>query len=476
MKLLGLEIRRDRTPATSLEKAAPTSLQSVNNANSWLSWWGPIRESFTGAWQQNVTLQSTETLLAFSAVYSCVTGIASDISKLRIMLTHEVNDVYEEVEINSPFLPVLAKPNRYQNRIKFIEQWIVSKLLYGNAYILKQRDNRGIVNGMYVLNPLRVCPLVAENGDVYYELKPDYLSEIPEQIVVPASEMIHDMMVSLWHPLVGVTPIYACGMSATMGNKIQNNSTMFFNNKSQPGGMLSAPGAITNETAARLKAAFEEKFSGTNIGKLFVAGDGLEFKQFGMSAADALLIDQLKWTVEDVARAFRYPTWKLGIPLPGNAPKPEELNLMYYTDCLQSQIEQIELCLDEGLALPTDYCTAFDLDNLMRMDTNALYSSISLGVKDGWMAPNEGRKKANLPPVKGGDTPYLQQQNFSLEALSKRDAQADPFANSKTAPTTPPSVPAPAPAEPIPPPPAKSLSIEDLNFFEAECMKELELA
>ena len=50
------------------------------------------------------------------------------------------------------------------------------------------------------------------------------------------------------------------------------------------------------------------------------------------------------------------------------------------------------------------------------------------------------RQKFNLLPVPGGDTPYLQQQNFSLAALAKRDAKDDPFATG-AAPS-----PAPAPA------------------------------
>jgi phage portal protein BeeE len=32
-----------------------------------------------------------------------------------------------------------------------------------------------------------------------------------------------------------------------------------------------------------------------------------------------------------------------------------------------------------------------------------------------------------MKPVDGGDTPYLQQQNYSLSALNKRDALEDPF-------------------------------------------------
>jgi phage portal protein BeeE len=41
------------------------------------------------------------------------------------------------------------------------------------------------------------------------------------------------------------------------------------------------------------------------------------------------------------------------------------------------------------------------------------------------MKPNEARLKENLPPVEGGDTPYLQQQNWSLAQLDKRDIVAD---------------------------------------------------
>jgi phage portal protein BeeE len=77
------------------------------------------------------------------------------------------------------------------------------------------------------------------------------------------------------------------------------------------------------------------------------------------------------------------------------------------------------------------------------------------------MSPNEGRAKFDLKPVEGGAQPYLQQQNYSLEALAKRDAQADPFA-----PATPPA-PKPVPADAAPPaetPPAqKSVPLEDMG-------------
>ena len=49
--------------------------------------------------------------------------------------------------------------------------------------------------------------------------------------------------------------------------------------------------------------------------------------------------------------------------------------------------------------------------------------------------PNEARAEIGLQPVAGGDTPYLQQQNYSLAALAKRDAKDDPFSKDLSAPT-----------------------------------------
>ena len=54
-------------------------------------------------------------------------------------------------------------------------------------------------------------------------------------------------------------------------------------------------------------------------------------------------------------------------------------------------------------------------------------------VKSGIKAPNEGRRRLNLPPKNGGDSPYMQQQNYSLEALARRDAQPDPWAQPEPA-------------------------------------------
>lgn len=397
-------------------------LRPADNRGSWL---GIIRESFAGAWQQNVEVK-TDTVLAFSTVFACITLIASDIAKMRVRLVKLAESgIWVEAE-SGAFSPVLRRPNHFQNRIQFYEGWVTSKLTHGNTYALKVRDARGVVTRLYILDPRRVTPLVSDEGDVFYQLKVDSLSGVTEDVIVPAREIIHDRMNCLFHPLVGISPIYACGLAAMQGSAIQNNSTHFFQNGSKPGGVLTAPGAISDDTAKRLKAHWDANYSGENSGKVAVLGDGLKYEAMAMTATDSQLVEQLRWSAETVCSVFHVPAYKVGVATPtyNNA---EILNQIYYSDCLQSLVESIELCLDEGLELPAPYGTDFDLDSLLRMDTAALYKSNNDAVGGGWMAPNEARRRVDLAPVEGGESPLIQQQNYSLAALAKRDAQADPF-------------------------------------------------
>lgn len=428
MRLLGFELTRT--------KAVVPTLSPVSNRGSW---WPLIRESFTGAWQSNVTV-STDDVLAYSAVYACISLISCDIAKLRVRLVALDDDgIWTETE-SPAFSPVLRKPNHYQTRVKFFEQWLVSKLVHGNTYALKVRDARNVVVALYILDPTRVTPLVAPDGSVFYALQRDDLSHLTEdRVAVPASEIIHDTMVSLYHPLVGVSPIFACGLAAVQGLRIQNNSAVFFGNGSNPGGVLTAPGAISDETAARLKAHWDTNFSGASVGKVAVLGDGLKYEAMSVNAVDAQLIEQLKWSVETVCSCFHVPPYMIGSgPMPSYN-NVQALGQMYYSQCLQSLIESLEICLDEGLELPKPFGTEFDLDDLLRMDSATMMTTIAAGVGAGVVAPDEGRKKLNYKPVEGGSTPYLQQQNFSLAALARRDQQADPFA-----PPAPAALPAPA--------------------------------
>lgn len=408
-------------------QSAARLLTAVSTAGG--GWFNIVREAFAGAWQGNVTVDGPRQVVAYSAVFACLALISNDIAKMRVRIMELTEDrIGEEVAED---IAVLRRPNHYQNRIQFWAHWIMSKLLFGNTYVLKERGGRGAVIGLYVLDPQKVTVLVAETGDVYYKLSRDDLSGVQE-VTVPAREIIHDRMNCIFHPLIGMSPIFACSLSATMGNRIQKNSTKFFDNMSRPSGTLTAPGEINKETADRMKEDWNDNFGGDKIGKVAILGSGLKYEAMAIPAGEAQLIDQLRWTAEDVARCFAVPFYKIGGPVPANT-SVDVLDQGYYSSCLQSLIESAELGLDEGLELKDNRYSEFDLDALIRMDSAKLYEANTKGVSGGWLAPNEARRKVDLKPVPGGETPYLQQQNYSLKSLGKRDAKSDPFETSKTA-------------------------------------------
>jgi len=433
MRIFGYEIVRS--------KQYNELLSTVTGQHS--GWFPIINEPFTGAWQRNIALTG-ESLLAYHAVYACLDRIASDIAKCRIRLVEQDSDlIWKEVTV-AAFSPVLRKPNSYQNRIQFFESWVISKLIQGNTYVLKVRDARNIVTELYVLDPRCVWPYVAPNGDVYYKVGADNLAELSEETTIPATEIIHDMTTIRYHHLCGIPPLLAASLPATQGLRIQTNSTSFFENRAVPSGVLSAPGEIDEANVRRIKEYWSTQFQGGKQGKVAVLGDGLKFEPMTFTAVDSQLIEQLGLSAKMVCSAFGVPAHMVGAADPPSYNNIESLNQQYYSQTLQKHFEAIELLLDEGLGLTEvpghTYGTEFDLDDLLRMDTSTLITAEGNAVRAGFKAPNESRARLNLPPVVGGDMPYMQQQNYSLEALAKRD-ETNPLAAPPTPPTPAPTTP-----------------------------------
>src|SRR4030095_6618511 len=218
-----------------------------------------------------------------------------------------------------------------------------------------------------------------------------------------------------YHPLVGVSPIYACGIAASQGLSIQTSSQSFFKNASQPGGILTTPNEISEETAATFKERWLAGFTGANAGKVAILSHGMKYEPVAVTAVDAQLIEQLKWTADTVCSCFHIQPYMISAGPPPPYANIEPLTIQYYSQCLQSLIENFELCLDEGLELPEPYGTEIALDDVLRMDRGARSEAASASISSGALTINEARQKYfDLGSVTGGDTPYLQPQYLAL--------------------------------------------------------------
>ena len=397
--------------------------------------WRVIHEPYTGAWQRNDELKRGD-LTCYPALYACLNRITQDIGKLPFSLKRlGSNGIWSESD-NPAWSPVLNKPNGYQTAQQFRESWVLSKLLDGNAFVLKQRDQSNKVRALYVLDPCRVTPMVSDGGRVFYRLNYSSANNLlPEayggdEITIPASEIIHDRMNPFHHQLIGVPPLCAAAIAAGKNIRILRNSSAFFENSANPGGLVSGPAGLSDDEADKLQEFFNRNFTGERSGKIAVIGADLKFTPFAFKAADSQLVEQMRYSDEQICQPFGIPPFKIGIGAIPAGLGVDAINLLYHEDALSGHIEAMENLLDEALSLPADWGIWLDTSPLFRMDEGAKADVATKLVGGGVETPNEGRLRFNLPPLEGGDTVYMQQQDFPLDQVRKNkivDADHNPI-------------------------------------------------
>lgn len=393
--------------------AQPRGTVSLRNDGAWMDI-TPAQPP--GYFQLDINTRP-ETVLAFPAVFACVSLVFNDIGKLRTRLMElQSNGIWVESS-SAAYSPVLRRPNHYQNQIQFKQWWICSKLIWGNMYALKVRDGRGVVVALYILDPGLVQPMISPDGSIFYQLSQDNLSGLPDATVfVPASEIIHDRMNCMFHPLIGVSPLFAATLPASGGLEMLRDSRRFFNQGAKPSGLLVSPGEISDDTAKELRDYWNNNFTGPNAGRVAVVGDGLRYEPIRMTASDAQTKEQIALSSEMVAQVFHIPAFKVGGPIPAGQ-KVGDLNQIYFNDALHSLIEEMEACLDDGLSLPVNYRTELELDNLLRMDPATQAEVLSKLVSGSIQTINAARRAINEPPLEGGDTVYMQMQDMPLDQV-----------------------------------------------------------
>lgn len=387
--------------------------------------WGSlhVREPFSGAWQRNLE-ERHSTILCYPTLYACLNRISADIGKLPFELKAEDrNGIWILGPSGSPHWPVLRKPNAYQTAQQFRVIWILSKLIQGNTYVLKGRGKNGAVERLWVLDPCRVQPMVADTGDIFYKINYGTASNLlpegypGEELIVPASEIIHDLINPFHHQLIGIPPLCAAYWPAVKNLKILRDSTRFFSNGANPGGILSAPAGMSETDANAVKEYWNTNFQGENAGKVAVIGADMKFTPFAFKAADSQLVEQMRYSDEQICQPFGIPPFKIGIGSIPAGMKVDDMNQLYYGDALQPHIEAMEALLDEGLGVTRPQGVELDLEPLLRMDVGKQADVHTKLTGGGIETPNEGRRAFNLAPLEGGDTVYMQQQDFPLDQV-----------------------------------------------------------
>jgi len=428
-------------PALSraLARIAPQAFAKAVSGWLWPSqanpgWWGGNGDRGPlGAWQMNINQpQSGLELVAFSAVYACVNTIASDVSKLPVQVFKvDQKTGAREQQRADYYAELMRTPNDYQTSADLMLAFVQSYLLQGNTYCyVGQRNGRNEIEAMHVLNPYHVRPFIHENGDIFYECRENFLAGIKPNTMVPARDMIHHRLPLLpGFPLIGVTPIFAAAASSAVGIRILQDSQQFFANSARPSGILQSKMNLGDDQKRKAKEEWDIAYRGREYGKVAILPNGLEWHPITITQQDAQLIEQLRWSIEDVARVFRVPPFMLGDMTKVSYRNTEQLGRAYLAGCLGYHLQAIEERLERAFEFPPTFEIKFDLSALLRTEIDVRFAAYAQSLNGGWQSINEVRAQEGLKPVEGGEEPRVQMQYVPLSKA-----------------TEPPPEPAPAPA------------------------------
>jgi HK97 family phage portal protein len=295
-----------------------------------------------------------------------------------------------------------------------------SLMEYGNAFALAYRNDREEISALHPL-PARYCrPYIdPETKAIFYAVGGNPLvGEI--DAMIPARNVLHVRLHCPRHPLEGVSPIEFAAMSMETHNSIAASQNAHFCNYSRTVGMLGTDMTLTSDQMRQLRLAWEEQTTGDNQGNTPILGNGIKFHSMQANATDSQLIESLRFTVEDVARAYRVPLPLVGDLQDATLNNGETLLRYWLSTGLGFTIEHMEKSLTRFFGMTMNESVDLDTDFLLRMDTASRVDSLTKAVSQGLMTPNEARAKEHLSRLdEGGDDAFMQRQNTPVSLLSQ---------------------------------------------------------
>jgi len=352
---------------------------------------------------------SDATALKVSVVYACVRVIAEDIAKLPADIWRARKDGtgWDRAK-DHPLYAILRRPNRFMTPTSFFMAMGASLGFRGNAISVILRDDRGIAPvGLWPVNPGQVTIYESVTGELFYAisrrttLENAVLRNTP--IMVPAYDIMHVRGFTL-DGMVGLSPLAQMRESIGIAIAGESMSAGMLANGAQPGGVLRHPEKITEEAANRLRSSWQSQYGGSaNSGKTVILEEGMEFQQLGMTSVDAQFLDQRKFTIEEIARAFRIPLHMIGMLDRMTNNNVEQLNRSYYDQTLMVLIKAIEDQFRLSFDLPDDLEVEFDVNGLLRADFKTRQEGAKTQAGGGALSINEWRRAEGMNDMPGGN-------------------------------------------------------------------------
>lgn len=358
------------------------------------------------------------TAMQLATVWSCVRLTAQAVSCLPLSIYEKRgNDDRVKVDADDSLVDVLCdSPNEDQTPLEFWETMVAWMMTTGNGYAEKVE----IGTRLSALQPLPSthCEPIRDAENV---LKYTF-NDRGKTEVLPRDKVFHLKGFGFGGD-VGLSPIRFGSQAFGSAIAIDEAAGRLFGKGLQASGVLSSDKILDGKQREDLGKIMEKFVGSSNAGKLMILEAGLKYDRLSLSPVDAQMLENKRFSVEEICRWFGVPPIIIGHAAQGQTmwgSGVEQILLAWLTLGIDPLCDRIEARIKKQLIRPTGNrrrYAEFNREALLQMDSAAKAAFLSTMTQNGLMTRNEGRAKLNLPRVDGGDELTAQTNLAPLNVL-----------------------------------------------------------
>jgi HK97 family phage portal protein len=394
-----------------------------------------------GARESSAGVQVTEDdALSLSAVFAAVNLLSRVIGSLPLVVYRQTGRDKDHALLHPAYRLLKSIPNPEMTASSFRRTLEVHRLLWGNAYAEISWAGNGNAAGLWPIEPWRVKTKRDQDLNLYFE--------VDTTRRVEPDDMVHVPLIS-FDGVAGRSFITYAIESLGLGLGTQEFAARYFGNGARPGGILRHPGNPSETVRKEAKRSWEERhMTPSKSHRVGVLWGGWEYTQDGSNnAEDAQLLEQRRFTTEEVARWFNIPPHLLRDLSRATFSNIEHQGIDFVVYSLSPVLTDYEQEYDRKLLNPPALYCKHNVAALMRGDSaarSAFYREL-FGI--GVLSINDILELEERNPIEGGDTHWVPLNMAPLEKALKEEDEEKP----EPQPIPPPMIPEePQPNQPLP--------------------------
>jgi len=364
-------------------------------------------------------LVTPETALRVPAVGSAIRVISEAVACLDVSVKRLEADGTEIEVPDHPVLPLLrGEANDWTSGYELLRDLVIDALsddVGGMAYVNRLQDGRAAEVIRYRRTSIGV-EFDQSTGEPTFKIGDRRL---------PAQNVIH-----LRSPF-GRAPLNLAREAIGIALALDTHAARLFGRGARPSGALKFPKGMGEESVRKARTAWRSTHEGDDAGgRTAILYDGAEFEPFTLASTDAQFLENRKFQILEIARAFRVPPSMLFDLDRATWSNTEQMGREFLVYCLEPWLRAMEGALRRALLLPDERAThviRFDRDDLTRADLSTRATVINSLISARVINPNEGRSWLGLAPREGGN----EFANPNITVKPEGDPPKDPPAEEK---------------------------------------------